>query len=130
MEGNPATSLSIIMRTSAPTKTVSKAIVAGFLKPPHIDNYVVRMTDQHKRYTDSEEAFSSISAITDIVHSLETVWKVTASYQQALEGADREDGPVKTTQIKSWKLNQLGLSLFLCQKLKLLCTANMRFGDE
>jgi len=61
---------------------------------------------------------------------METFCKVTTSDQQALEGADREDGPMKTTRIKSWKLNQLGLSFFLHQKLKLLCNANMRFGDE
>ncbi|KAI6699667.1 hypothetical protein NL676_013991 [Syzygium grande] len=77
MEGNEATSLSKVARTSATTKTVSNAIVAGFLKPAHVDIFVLKMEDRNERYTDSEEAFSSISAITDIVNSLETVWKIT-----------------------------------------------------
>ncbi|KAI3441106.1 uncharacterized protein J3R85_002781 [Psidium guajava] len=79
------------------------------------------MADRHRRYTDSEEAFSSISAITDIVNSLEAVWRMTAGDRQALEDADREDGSVKTSRIKLWKLNQLGLAFFLRQKPKLLC---------
>ncbi|KAI6699666.1 hypothetical protein NL676_013990 [Syzygium grande] len=35
MKGNPTTSLAKVVRTSATTKTVSNAIVAGFLKPTH-----------------------------------------------------------------------------------------------
>ncbi|KAF7849881.1 hypothetical protein BT93_L0167 [Corymbia citriodora subsp. variegata] len=121
MEGNPAASLSKVLRTSATTKTMSNAIVTGFLKPTHVDNYVVRIEDRHKRYTNFEEAFSSISAITDIVNSLETIWEVTAGNQQALEEADKEDGSAKTSWIKLWKLNQHGLAFFLRQKLRLLC---------
>ncbi|KAI6699664.1 hypothetical protein NL676_013988 [Syzygium grande] len=69
--------LSNVARTSATTKTVSNAIVAGFLKPAHVDIFVLKVEDRNERYTDSEEAFSSISAITDIVNSLETIWKIT-----------------------------------------------------
>ncbi|KAI6699543.1 hypothetical protein NL676_013867 [Syzygium grande] len=77
MEGNEVTSLSKVVRTSVTTKTVSNAIVASFLKPVHVDIFVVKVEDRHERCTDSKEAFSSISAITDIVNSLETVWKIT-----------------------------------------------------
>ncbi|KAF7849880.1 hypothetical protein BT93_L0166 [Corymbia citriodora subsp. variegata] len=121
MEGNTATSLSKVMRTSATVKTMSNAMVAGFLKPMHVDNYVAKVADRHKRYTSSEEAFSSISAITDVVNSLEMAWKIIAGDQQALEDADREDGSVKISRIKLWKLNQLGLAFFLRQKSNLLC---------
>ncbi|KAF7849882.1 hypothetical protein BT93_L0168 [Corymbia citriodora subsp. variegata] len=113
MEGNEATSLSKVVRTSATTKTVSNAIVTGFLKPTHVDIFVVKVEDRRKRYTDSEEAFSSISAITDIVNSLETACRIMVGDQQAVEDANREDGSVKTARIKLWKLNQLGLSFFL-----------------
>ncbi|KAI6699670.1 hypothetical protein NL676_013994 [Syzygium grande] len=121
MEENEATNLSKVVKTSATTKTVSNAIVSGFLKAMHIDIFVVKVKDRHERYTDFEEAFSSISAITDIVNSLETLSKITVSDRQAVEDADREDGSVNKSPLKLWKLNQLGLSFFLRQKSDLLC---------
>ncbi|KAL3721628.1 hypothetical protein ACJRO7_034032 [Eucalyptus globulus] len=115
MEGNEATSLSKVVRTSATTKTVSNAVVTGFLKPTHVDIFAVKVQDRHERYTDSEEAFASIAAITDIVNSLETVGKITVGDGQAVEAAGGEDGSVRTARIRLWKLNQLGLSFFLRQ---------------
>ena len=120
-EGNEATNLSKVVRTSATTKIVSNAILTGFLKPMYVEMFVVKMEDDRKRDKDSEDVFSSISTVTDIVNSLETVWKITVSDRQAVEDADREDGSVITSRIKLWKLNQLGLSFFLRQKSDLLC---------
>ncbi|KAL3721631.1 hypothetical protein ACJRO7_034035 [Eucalyptus globulus] len=120
MEGNAATSLSKVFRTSATTKIVSNAILTGFLKPVHVETFIVKMKDQGRRDVDAEDALSSISAATDIVNSLGKVWGITIGDLQVPEDARREEGPETMSQIKLWKLNQLGVALFLRHNSKLL----------
>ncbi|KAL3721633.1 hypothetical protein ACJRO7_034037 [Eucalyptus globulus] len=60
MEGNEATSLSKVIRTSATTKIVSNAILTGFLKPVHVETFIVKMKDQGRRDVDAEDALYSI----------------------------------------------------------------------
>ncbi|KAK2631529.1 hypothetical protein EUGRSUZ_L02789 [Eucalyptus grandis] len=78
------------------------------------------MKDQGRRDVDAEDALSSISAATDIVNSLGKVWGITIGDLQVPEDARREEGPETMSQIKLWKLNQLGVALFLRHNSKLL----------
>ncbi|KAF8024067.1 hypothetical protein BT93_F1315 [Corymbia citriodora subsp. variegata] len=120
MEGNEAKSLSKVARTSAATKIVTNAILTGFLKPMHVETFVVKVVDQGRRHIDSEDAFSSISAVTNIVNSFGTVREITVGDPQIPEDAREEDGSEMTSRIKFWKLNQLGVAHFLQRNLKFL----------